>query len=80
VTAKERYVVAKLLAKELDESPPVARFLGPHAVEDCRRSRKVLTETLGEVGIDSLVFFFQRYGKSENFTLGKAIEIAHTRV
>jgi hypothetical protein len=62
VPAKERYVVAKLLAKELDEAPPVARFLGPHAVEDLRRSRKVLTEALGEIGIDPLVFFFKRYG------------------
>ena len=73
-------MVAKLLAKELDEAPPVTRFLVAHAVEDRRRSRKVLAEALGEIGIDSLVFFFKRYGQSENFTLGEAIEIAHSRV
>jgi hypothetical protein len=60
--AKKRYVVAKLLAKEFDEAPPVARFLGPHAVEDRRRSRKVLAEAFGKVGIDPLVVFFKRYG------------------
>jgi hypothetical protein len=34
----------------------MARFLAPHAVEDRRRSRKVLAEALGEVGINPLVF------------------------
>jgi len=72
-------VVAKLLAKELDESPPMARFFGLHAIKDRRRSRKVLAKTLGEIGLDPLVFF-KRYGKSESFKLGKAIEIAHAKV
>src|SRR5713226_512086 len=62
VTAKERYVVTKLLPKEFDEAPPMARFLLPHAVEDRRRSRKALAEALGEIGINPLVFFFKRDG------------------
>jgi hypothetical protein len=52
VPAKERYVVATLLAKELDKAPPMARFFGRHAVKDGRRSRKILAEILGEIGID----------------------------
>jgi hypothetical protein len=62
VTANERYVVTKLLPKEFDEAPPVTRLLVPHAVEDRRRSRKVLTEAVGEIGINPLVFFFKRDG------------------
>ncbi len=62
VPANQRYMVAKLLSKELDETPPVARFLGLHAVEDRCRSREVLAETLREFAIDPLVVFFKRYG------------------
>jgi hypothetical protein len=60
VTANERYVITELLAKEFDQAPPVTSFLVPHAVEDCGRSRKVLPQTVGEIGIDPLVFFFKR--------------------
>ena len=70
VTADQGYVVAKLVPKEFDEAPPVVRFFASHAVEHRRRSRKVLTETLGEIGIDPLVFFFKRDGQSENLAVG----------
>jgi hypothetical protein len=60
VTPEQRYVVTILLPKELDEAPPVVRFLVPHAIEDRCRSWKVVTEAFGKIGIDSLVFFFKR--------------------
>src|SRR5689334_24550521 len=49
MTANQRYVVAELLPKEFDQAPPVARLLFPHAVEDRRRGREVLAETVGKI-------------------------------
>jgi hypothetical protein len=62
VTAKEWYVVTKLLPNQFHEAPPMARFLVPHAVEDRRPSPKALAEALGEIAIDPLVFSFKRDG------------------
>src|SRR5205085_304342 len=80
LAAKVRYVVAKLLAKELDKASPVTGFLDPHVVEERRRGRKILTKTVREIGVDPLVILFQSYGESQNLTFGKAVEIAHNEV
>ena len=39
---------------------------------------KVLSKTFGEVGVDALVFLFERDGEGENFTFGEAFKAAHS--
>lgn len=64
--ANERYVLAKLLLIEFDQTTAVARLFPSHALEHCGRSGIILTQSFEKVGIDPLIFFFQRSPKRES--------------
>ena len=76
VPPDERNVVAELLPVKSNQPLAMADLFLTHLVKDLCGTGKVLTQVLGEVGVDALVVFFQRYGESEYFTLRKAMEIA----
>ena len=67
----------KRCVKQLDQAAPVAGFLLAHAVEHGGRTGKIVAQALGEIGVDALVFFFQRDGQGEHFPLGQAFKTAH---
>jgi len=77
LSADEWNVLPELCAVRLDQPASVPRLLGSHPVEHRRGRRKVLSQTLGKVGVDALVFFLQRNGKGEDLSLRQAVKIRH---
>ena len=65
-------------AKQLDQAAAVPGFLLLHAFEDGGGRGELFPQTVGEVGVDALVFLFQRYRQRQDFAFGEAVEIAHT--
>src|SRR5439155_6736413 len=59
---------------------PVARFLGAHAVEHGGGGGKILAKTFGKIGVDALILFLERDGKSKDLAFRKAVKVAHVRL
>ena len=51
-----------------------------HAFKHRRGRGIVLPQTFGEIGVDALVFFFQRNGQSQNFAFGEFVELLHDAI
>ncbi len=62
---------------ELDEPAAVAGLLLAHAVEYRGGGGKILAQAFGEIGVDALVFLFERDRQGQNFALGQAVEASH---
>ena len=76
----QRNVLAKLFLKEFEQTPPVSRLLFPHPVKH-RRSRGIIRpQSLSEVGIHTLVFFFQGNGQRQYFALRQVFELFHVAI
>ena len=78
LAADERDVVAEFLVKQLDQAAAMAGFLFAHAFEDRGGGGKVLAQALGVIGVDALVFFFERNGQGQDLAFRQAVEAAHT--
>ncbi len=63
--------------EQFDQAPAVARLFLAHALEHRRRCGIVLPQALGKVGIDALIFFFQRNGQSQNFAFRQLVKLLH---
>jgi hypothetical protein len=61
----------------LDQPSAVSGFFVAHTVEDSGRGGKILAQSLGKIGKDALIFFFQRNRQCQNFALGKILEVLH---
>ena len=58
-------MLAKFLLEEFEQAAPVSGLFFPHSVKH-RGSRGIVgPQALGEVGIDTFVFFFQGNGQSQ---------------
>src|SRR5277367_2156643 len=55
-------------------------FLFAHSVKDFRGGCEILPQTFGVLGVNALVFLFERNSQGQNLTFGKAVEIAHASI
>ncbi len=80
LAADVRNVVSETLLEKFDETPAVAGLFLPHTCKNFRGGGIVLAKTLGEVGIDTFIFFFQCDCHRENFTFSQAFEGTHVLI
>ncbi len=55
----------------------MAGFLLAHPIEDLGGCGEVLPQSFRVLGVDTLVFLFERNGKGQDLTFGQAVEAAH---
>ena len=70
-------MLTEFLAVQLNKAVPVPVFLTAHLVQDRRRGRVVGFEALGEVALNSGIFFFERDGQRQNHLLAQALKGSH---
>src|SRR5260370_20050453 len=75
----QRNMVAKFLLIQILQTAAMAGLLLAHLFKRLGGIRKILAEFLGEIRIDALVFFFQRYGQSQQFPFRQLIEVSHVQ-
>lgn len=69
LAVNERNVLTELLPVDFDQTPSMFRLFVPHALKDGGGCGIVLAQSLEKVGIDALVFLFERDGQSEYLSL-----------
>ena len=77
LAADQRDVFAEFLTEQLEQAAAMSGFLFAHSVKDFGGRRKVLAQAFGVLGVNALVFLFERNSQSQDLTFRKAVEVAH---
>src|SRR5437667_6425398 len=78
VPADHGNVIPEPLTVALEQARAVYGLLLAHAVEYRRERWKVVAEPLGVIGVHPFVLFLERNGQGQDFSLGEAVEAAHS--
>src|SRR5437660_901263 len=77
LAADQRYVLSELLAVERKQPLAMSRLICAHCLENSSRAGKALAQSLGKIGIDPFILFFERNCQGQDFAFAQAVERLH---
>ena len=71
-------MLAEFFRVQIDQAAPVVVFLRRHVEKYLGAVGELLTQPLGEIGVDTAVLLLRADRQSQDLALGQGREIAHT--